>query len=103
MARRSRRPKHCGIYLISCTKNKTMYVGSSKDICMRWNSHLWDLINWKHCNSNLLLDWKKYGEQCFNFSIVEFVECQKQLRNREQFWMDRLRKEGKTLYNLKKA
>lgn len=103
MAKRTRRPKHSCIYMISCLSNGKVYVGSSKDTAMRWNSHIWELLNWKHSNGQLLVDWKRYGFECFTFSILELLEDVKEIRKREQYWIDKMKKEGKNLYNLRKA
>lgn len=97
--RRGRRPRHICIYLITCIRNGRVYVGSSKDTCMRWNSHLWDLINWKHCNKELLVDWHKYGYQSFTFQILEILEDDTQLRSIEQEWINKYKKYKSSPYN----
>lgn len=100
---RRRRPRHACIYLITCISSNRYYIGSSKDTCIRWNSHLWDLINWKHSNSKLLMDWKRYGYSKFTFSILELIEDLSEIRKREQFYIDKFRKEGKVIYNMRNA
>jgi group I intron endonuclease len=90
--RRGRRPRHICIYLITCNKNGRVYIGSSKDTCMRWNSHIWDLLNWKHCNPDLMIDWKKYGYSSFSFSILEIIDGDDNsinIRSLEQKWINK--------------
>lgn len=62
-----------GIYLILNTVNNKVYIGSAVDIKKRWRDHKWHLKENKHHNSHLQLAWNKYGENRFQFSILE--EC----------------------------
>ena len=60
-----------GIYKIVNKINGDFYVGSSKNINKRWGQHLMKLKNNKHQNMILQRAWEKYGEDNFNFEIVE--------------------------------
>ena len=60
-----------GIYKIVNKINGDFYVGSSKNINKRWGQHLMKLKNNKHQNMILQRSWEKYGEDNFNFEIVE--------------------------------
>ncbi len=89
-----------GVYEIVNVKNDHRYVGSSKDIYGRWVQHKNELKKNKHCNQHLQRAWNKYGEESFEFSILEVVpDMQKERFIREQYWYDFYKNNGITLYN----
>jgi group I intron endonuclease len=98
--RRTRRPRFVCIYSITCTKNGRIYIGSSKNVTSRWNSHIWDMENYKHSIPEMIVDWHKYGCQSFSFSILRMVEV-KDLRKIEQQYMNEVL--PKKLYNKRRA
>lgn len=61
-----------GIYKITNTLNKKMYIGSSKNIKHRLKVHLRNLINNNHPNSRLQNSFNKYGIEHFSFSVVSY-------------------------------
>lgn len=93
----------CGVYKITNTVNGKFYIGSSKNIDKRWNEHIWELNNLKYSNTWLQRDWIEYGQDSFNFEIVE--ECAEEDRySLEQDYLDDLKpfyNTGKG-YNIKK-
>ena len=96
-------PKFSGIYKIVNTINGHKYVGSSVNIKKRWHEHRRELKQNKHHSPYLQRAWNKYGEDAFEFLIIE--ECKpikETLREREQLWIDTLRAYGKTGYNVAK-
>ena len=68
----------CGIYFISNKVNGKRYIGSSKDIEQRFRAHRSELNRGVHRNVHLLNAWNKYGEESFEFSVVE--ECDEENR-----------------------
>lgn len=83
-----------GVYKISNKLNGNNYIGSSKDIINRWKKHRYDLNHNIHTNTHLQNAWNKYGEEQFDFIIVE--ECvldKKVLLEREQNYIDLLKPE----------
>jgi group I intron endonuclease len=94
-----------GIYLILCSVNGKIYVGSAKNLHKRWGVHKKELNLQKHCNRNLQSAWLKYGEDAFSYTIHEVLgEYDKKFFfERENFWMDTLRAEGKILFNIAQA
>lgn len=81
--------KICGIYYIKNLINNKYYVGQSRDIHHRWVRERAalkrDKLAW---NIHLQNAWKKYGEDNFEFKIVE--ECSVALLDeREMFWIDK--------------
>lgn len=76
-----------GIYAIFCIVSGKSYVGSAIDIKNRWREHKKCLQKAKHYNVYLQNAWNKYGENEFDFHVLE--HCPKeQLIEREQFYLD---------------
>jgi group I intron endonuclease len=78
--------KVSGIYKIVNKINGKYYVGSSKNINIRWNAHIRHLNKNIHNNKHLQNAWNKYGENMFTFEIVEIV-CSELLLNVEQHYL----------------
>lgn len=86
--------KICGIYCIENTINHKKYIGLSEDIHNRWARHISYLKHRRHINEHLQSSWDKYGEECFNFYVLE--ECDKaMLHDREIYYISKY----KTLKN----
>jgi group I intron endonuclease len=62
-----------GIYSITNTVNDRVYIGRAKDIRKRWSTHLRELNQGIHKNTELQEDWLIYGQDKFKFEVVEFV------------------------------
>lgn len=78
-----------GIYLIRCQETGKVYVGSSRNIETRWNQHKQLLAKGKHHSIKLQNAWNKYGENKFEFLIVEEV-VDGILPFIEQAWINKL-------------
>lgn len=76
-----------GIYKIINVENGKFYIGSSINIEQRWNKHISQLRRNNHPNKHLQNSWNKYGENSFNFIILENVS-EEQLLDVEQRWLD---------------
>ncbi len=77
-----------GIYKIKNLLNGKLYIGQSVNIEQRWRMHIIELKNNRHHSACLQNAWNKYGEENFEFSIIE--ECQiDQLNLREMYWIDK--------------
>lgn len=77
----------CGIYCIENKANGKKYVGKSIDIKKRWNNHIAQLRNNSHPNEYLQRSWNKYGEEMFDFCVLEVCESEI-LNDREKYWID---------------
>ena len=66
--------KIIGVYKITNTITGDFYIGSSKDVKLRWESHKWPSTWKKHPNNQMYLDMQKYGVDKFEFEILEEVE-----------------------------
>ena len=78
-----------GVYKITNTITNDSYIGSSKDVNRRWAHHKCP-SRWKKCpNSQLYLDFQKYGVDKFEFQILANVEPD-QLKETEQKFIEKL-------------
>lgn len=98
-----RRPRLTAIYKITCLVNGKIYIGSSKDVGLRWNSHLYELITYKHSNKTLVRDWHKYGPRFFSFTILDLLDSNKHIKSIEQGYIEAYQTSGKKLYNQRRA
>lgn len=81
-------PHVSGVYQIRCIPTGKIYVGSAVNISRRWYQHRRDLRQGMHGNQHLQYAWSKYGEESFEFTILEFVE-KDFLLQLEQEWIHR--------------
>lgn len=79
---------YSGIYKIENKQNGKVYIGSSKDIHNRWKQHTRELNKNEHHSSHLQHAWLKYGEENFEFAIIEIIEDVNNLIDREQYYLD---------------
>lgn len=88
-----------GIYAITKSKSLKVYIGSTVNLCRRHGQHFSALRHGRHRNRHLQRAWDKYGEDIFEFGVLECLEDTEELHLAEQFWMDVYREEGRELYN----
>lgn len=69
----------CGIYMIRNTINGKLYIGKSVNIKKRFNEHKHELRLGSHHNDYLQKAWNKYGEDAFEFIVLE--ECDRENLN----------------------
>lgn len=60
-----------GVYKITNTKNGKVYIGQSVDIEKRFKQHKKLLRDNGHINYRLQDDWNIYGEDSFEFEVLE--------------------------------
>ncbi len=83
-------PEGSGIYSIRNNVNNKCYIGSAVNMIQRKRRHYSDLRNNKHHSAKLQRSWDKYGENCFSFIVLEFVENKSDLIACEQKWLDKV-------------
>ena len=79
--------KVSGIYCIENRINHKSYIGSSKNLYQRLLKHFALLRHNKHQNAHLQNAWNKYGEDNFEWSIIEICD-NSILTEREQYCID---------------
>ena len=77
--------KISGIYKITNTITGDFYIGSSKDVKLRWANHKCP-SRWKqYPNNPMYIDMKKYGVDKFEMQIIAEVEADKLKETEQQF------------------
>src|SRR5215204_1623671 len=67
-------PHTSGIYQIKCTSNGKFYIGSAVDVLNRCEHHRSSLRRGDHRNAHLQAAWIKYGEDHFEFTVLELTD-----------------------------
>lgn len=77
-----------GIYKIVNKITNKIYIGSADHLHRRFSEHKNCLNSNKHKNKYLQSSWNLHGEEAFVFEVVELVEDNYKLVEREQYWID---------------
>ncbi|MBP5462533.1 MAG: GIY-YIG nuclease family protein [Lachnospiraceae bacterium] len=92
--------KTFGIYRITNTLNGKSYIGKTgMNFGDRWDSHRAKLNGGYHDNPHLQRAWDKYGQDAFEFEIVEEVSDLSLLNDLEKKYIERYR-ENNICYNI---
>jgi hypothetical protein len=97
-----------GVYRIRNTQNDKSYIGYSIDLQARINRQKAELKFGTHRNSELLDEWKSFGESSFEFEVLDELELDEnfkedpveELRILSEMWFRKLEKAGYTVLNL---
>ena len=82
--------KISAVYKITNTVTGKFYIGSSKNVKLRWACHKCQ-STWNECPNNpMYLDMLKYGVEKFEFEILEEVESE-HLKEKEQQFIETLK------------
>ena len=76
-----------GIYSIINKENGKLYVGLTGNIETRRSKHFSLLRHNKHFNRHLQASWNKYGEEAFEFNVLEYCPIDK-LSENEDWWIN---------------
>lgn len=88
-----------GAYIIKNSINGKALMGVSKDIKSTFNSYRFQLKMGSHMKKELQKDWKEYGEEAFDFEVLEYLEYDKkgektdyseELEIMKMIWMEKL-------------
>lgn len=90
-----------GVYYIKNKINNKIYIGSSKDIYTRKSQHYSELRGNYHTNIILQRSWNKYGEDSFEFGILEETTIENRFEI-EQKYINKYYDGGVNCYNLNK-
>ncbi len=93
--------KESVIYLIKNLLNNKIYIGSAINFYNRKKQHISALKNNKHHSIALQNAWNKYGEDNFDFEIIEVITESSSLIVREQYYLDKYKSfNSKNGYNI---
>ena len=82
--------KISAVYKITNTATGDFYIGSSKDVKLRWMQHKCK-SKWNECPNNpMYLDMQNYGTDKFEFEVLEVVEVDS-LKEKEQQFIETLK------------
>lgn len=77
-----------GVYIFRNTINNKCYIGSTvMTFKRRMDHHLWHLRENKHKNKHFQSAWLKYGEDAFEYDILEICPKEECLE-KEQYYLD---------------
>ena len=76
-----------------------MYIGSANNVRRRVQTHLRELRAGRHANQHLQRAYLKYDASVFTSAVVEYVDDESRLLEREQVWLDFF----KPVYNIAKV
>jgi excisionase family DNA binding protein len=88
------------VYAIENIRSSRVYVGSSKvGLATRWKHHQALLVRGVHRNGFLQRDWLRLGLGWFKCFVLEVLDDDTSLREREQYWMFQFIDEDRQCYN----
>jgi group I intron endonuclease len=96
-----------GIYKIENLINGKVLIGSSKNLPGKANSYRFQLKQGSHMNRGLQRDYIQFGEENFDFSVVDYLEPKDgpdhdytgDLTALEEMWLEKLQPYGEKGYN----
>lgn len=78
------------VYMIKCSGNNKFYIGQSKNVWVRYSTHLTCLRAGKSTSYLLQKCYNEFGESSLSLVILEFVSNQFDLTERERFYIKNL-------------
>jgi len=90
------RTKIHSVYAIIHKASSRRYIGSATHTRERFNYHHRRLRANTHCNQYLQHAWNKYGEDAFDFVLLETIDDPRKLVLLEQKWLDRYQTYSRT-------
>lgn len=96
-----------GVYRIHNTRNGKSLIGSSVNLDAIFNRHRMQLRIDSHRNKALSADWKEFGEEAFEFEVLETLDPLDQpeytpaedLKFLERHWLNELQPYGERGYH----
>ena len=82
--------KISAVYKITNTITGDFYIGSSKNVKLRWANHKKPSVWKRYSNNQLYKDMQKYGLDKFEFQVLEEVE-ESFLKEKEQQFIETLK------------
>lgn len=80
----------CGIYKITQKSTNRVYIGQTKmKFKKRYWHHVWKLNDGTHDNKFLQNAWNKYGEADFEFEVVEILNKDEDMNQKEIYYINK--------------
>jgi len=103
-------PRPMGIFQIRNKANGKVFIGSSSNVPAILNRHQSELKLGSHRNPELLKEWREFGPEMFEFTVLEILDQSKvvssnpaeDLRVLEELWLEKLKPYGERGYNREK-
>lgn len=77
-----------GIYQFTNLQNQKIYIGSSYNLRKRFLQHINRLSLKNHHSIHFQNAWNKYGDDLFDYKILEYIDNLDTLLEREQYYLD---------------
>lgn len=97
-----------GVFKIENLKNGKIFIGSSPNLDVKWNSQKMQLETNTHPNAELQKDWNELGESNFAYGIIDTLNIKdfdpkknytKDIRELETMYLEELQPFGEKGYN----
>jgi len=96
-----------GVYQIKNKINGKLYIGSTKNLMGKINSHKFQLKNGLHTNKEMQKEFKEIGEEGFSFDILDHLKPKEdlnydhteELKTLEEMWIEKLQPFNEKGYN----
>ncbi|MGE0085363.1 MAG: GIY-YIG nuclease family protein [Desulfococcaceae bacterium] len=96
-----------GVYQIQNRRNGKLFIGSTKNLPGKLNSHKFQLNNGVHTNKEMQKEFNEIGEEGFSFDILDCLKPKEdlnydyteELKTLEEMWMEKLQPFNEKGYN----
>jgi group I intron endonuclease len=96
-----------GVYQIKNKRNEKLFIGSTKNLPGKINSHKFQLKNGLHTNKEMQKEFNEIGEEGFSFDILDRLEPREdvnydyteELKTLEAMWIEKLQPFNEKGYN----
>ena len=96
-----------GVYQIKNRRNGKLYIGSTKNLPGKINSHKFQLKNDLHPNREMQKEFREIGEEGFSFDVLDRLEPKEdlnydyseELKTLEAMWIEKLQPFNEKGYN----